>query len=73
MEIESIKCPHCDAKLTDDIIRQFASPKAFVVYEKFSKNLEIQKNPNLMWCPNPKCAVVISIQKKKKNFSCPKC
>ncbi len=45
--------------------------------------MQINTNPNLIWCPNPKCSIVISIKKRKENFtnlinfnskiSCPKC
>ena len=35
--------------------------------------MEIQKNPNLKWCPNPKCSVVISANKSKVTIKCPKC
>ena len=41
-------------------------------YRLFLRNLEIQKSPNLKWCPNPKCSVVISTTSKKTS-RCPKC
>lgn len=73
MNVETIQCPHCGVRMGEDVVKLFASEKNFKMYEQFLKNLEIQKNPNLMWCPNAKCAVVISVMKKKKVFECPKC
>ncbi len=68
MNADSILCPHCEMKLTSKIIKDLVSPELFKKYLAFLKNLEIQNNPNLIWCPNPKCSVVISLKEKKKTF-----
>lgn len=68
-----MRCPHCDQLLTPDAIREFVDPLTFTKYQNFLRNLEIQKNPNLKWCPNPKCSVVIRANTKKKTIKCNKC
>ena len=32
MEIDSILCPHCNRKLTPEVIKKFAHEKTFAVY-----------------------------------------
>ncbi len=69
-----MKCPHCGELITPDIVKQYVNSTLFEKYQTFLHNLQIQKNPNFKWCPNPKCSVVISVSKDKKGvIKCPKC
>lgn len=73
MRVEKISCPHCGVILTQDLIRGLTEVSTFNKYKLFIRNLEIQKSPNLKWCPNSKCSVVVSTNPSKKTSKCPKC
>ncbi len=73
MRVEKISCPHCGVFLTQDLIRDLTDIATFNKYKLFIRNLEIQKSPNLKWCPNSKCSVVVSTNPDKKTSKCPKC
>lgn len=66
-------CPHCADQIGPDIIKEYVNKTLFEKYQTFSRNLQIQRNPNFKWCPNPKCSVVITVNKKKSVAKCPKC
>lgn len=72
MRVERIACPHCSLALPPEAIRELTDTPTYNKYRLFLRNLEIQKSPNLKWCPNPKCSVVISTTSKKTS-RCPKC
>lgn len=73
MRVEKISCPHCHILLASELIRDLTDIPTFNKYKLFIRNLEIQKSPNLKWCPNPKCSVVVSTNASKKTSKCPKC
>ncbi len=73
MRIQRLSCPHCGDHLPDNFIKDLLDRATFNKYRQFLRNLQIQKNPNLKWCPNPKCSVVFNTNPKKKTSKCPKC
>ena len=73
MRVEGLSCPHCNLVLPNDYIQQLLDRPTYNKYRQFMRNLEIRKNPNLKWCPNSKCSVLVSTDAKKKKSKCPKC
>ena len=66
MRVENIVCPHCQAAIPTEIIRELLDAPMFAKYRKLVRNVEIQKNPNLKWCPNPKCSIVVKAAQGRK-------
>jgi predicted RNA-binding Zn-ribbon protein involved in translation (DUF1610 family) len=73
MRVDGLGCPHCGMVLPNDLIRDLVDLPTYNKYRQFLRNMEIQKNPHLKWCPNSKCAVVVNVNPKKKTSKCPKC
>ena len=74
MRVEIMTCPDCGVVLTDELIRGYVDNITYNKYKVFKRNAEINRNPDLKWCPNSKCSVVISTHKEKsKTIKCPKC
>ena len=73
MRVEGISCPHCTKLLPSQLIHELVDASLFAKYRMLLRNIEIQKNPNLKWCPNPKCSVVVKAAGSKKTSKCPKC
>lgn len=71
--MEGLGCPHCNAPFPNDVLQEFVDLPTFNKYQTFLRNLSIQRDPNLKWCPNPKCSVVIKTNPKNKTNKCPKC
>jgi len=44
-QVEEIKCPHCDLKLSQEQIQELVDQITFEKYKKFLMNKQIQKNP----------------------------
>ena len=52
-----IPCMHagCTETYEDDDVRKFGSKEIYEKYLHFKLNINVDLNPNLMWCPNPEC------------------
>lgn len=73
MRVQKISCPHCGTLISSEVIRDLIDSQTYNKYKLFLRNLEIQKSPNLKWCPNPKCSVLVNTNRDKKTSKCPKC
>lgn len=60
-----IKCPHCDLKLEAEIISQYVDALSYKKYKIFLNDKQMLKNPDLRWCPNPRCGKVVNVKKSK--------
>lgn len=66
-----MKCPHCLLKLDGSIVAQYVDVLTFKKYKIFLSDKQMLKNPDLRWCPNPRCGKVINIKSKsKKQVKC---
>ena len=66
-----MKCPHCSLVLEGRVIAQFVDALTYKKYKIFLSDKQMMKNPDLRWCPNPRCGKVVNIkQKSGKTAKC---
>ena len=66
-----MKCPHCRLGLDGRIISQYVDALTFKKYKIFLSDRQMLKNPDLRWCPNPRCGKVLNIKSKwNKEIKC---
>ena len=51
--------------LDGGIIAQYVDALTYKKYKIFLNDKQMLKNPDLRWCPNPRCGKVVNIKKGK--------
>ena len=59
----------CRLKFKDADVKQFAPEELFNKYKLFLKNIKIELDKNLKWCPKPECNTAI----EKASQTCNTC
>jgi hypothetical protein len=56
-DVEKISCPFpkCDSEVTSFDLEYILTPPMFDKYRIFLRNVRINKDPTMRWCPNPGC------------------
>lgn len=61
-----LRCPHCNIRLKQEWIEGLVEQRTFKKYKLFLSNKQIFSNPQLRWCPNPKCSKIIDLKGKSE-------
>eukprot|EP01016_Furgasonia_blochmanni_P046611 TRINITY_DN6743_c0_g4_i1.p1 TRINITY_DN6743_c0_g4~~TRINITY_DN6743_c0_g4_i1.p1 ORF type:complete len:396 (+),score=44.76 TRINITY_DN6743_c0_g4_i1:42-1190(+) len=73
--VKEIKCPHCEIKIAEEVLKLLAPPASYEKLKRFQRDREISEDPNLRWCPNPKCSRILVIGNRDaiNEFTCEFC
>lgn len=57
-KVLGIKCLdyQCDRTFSPAEVQKFTNTQLFEKYQQFKLNIEIELDPNRMWCPTPGCS-----------------
>ena len=68
----SLKCPYpkCNLVVSEVMIKKTVSKELFEKYNKYLMRSFIDDDPNIQWCPNPKCGKVIYSNSNSTNVLC---
>eukprot|EP00743_Colponemidia_sp_Colp-15_P000142 GILK01000164.1.p1 GENE.GILK01000164.1~~GILK01000164.1.p1 ORF type:complete len:492 (-),score=63.48 GILK01000164.1:91-1485(-) len=74
-EMSSMICPDtsCREPLPSSYVEAHVSDELFQKYTRFKKNLQLEKDPNVRWCPTPDCGTALTGSMKKPRLKCSKC
>jgi len=57
--VSKLSCLYCGQNMACDDIKELVSQHEFTKYQRFLHNLEVDRNPDLRWCPTPGCETVL--------------
>lgn len=74
-KIHEVTCPafNCPVILTDDELRLYFASTDYEKYQRFLKEIELEKNPNLRWCPQISCSGYDYGAMDKRRLTCNQC
>lgn len=57
----------CLQSFDDEDILKYSDTRLHELYERILRNIEVDLNPNLVWCPAPYCDLYVRIPVNKKH------
>ena len=57
-KIKDVTCPafNCPVRLNETELRRYLDPGDYEKYQRFLREIELEKNPDLRWCPKIDCS-----------------
>ena len=74
MDGKIIKIPcmmaDCSLEFKPEDVHRFGSQRTYKKYLKFKRNIDVDLNPDLRWCPDPKCMHYVEREGRSKVSTC---
>lgn len=73
--VNNIKCPAFDCKINmqSDQIKMICPPDTFERYQKYSLEIKLMSEKNLVYCPRKVCQTPVAVECGENLASCPNC
>ena len=60
----------CSLEFKPEDVHRFGSQRTYKKYLKFKRNIDVDLNPDLRWCPDPKCMHYVEREGRSKVSTC---